>query len=136
MGTRPAALGNPSPVRMFANSTLLPTGQVLVTGGVNGGNDTTGVKQGEVYDPETNEWTLTLPATVVRNYHGVALLLPDGRVWTASSSQDHGGSFCGVNSTCDGTEPERSEERVEIFTPWYFGRNDRPVVSSCPTKIS
>ena len=42
-----------------------------------------------VFDPETNDWLLTSAATVPRNYHGVALLLPDGRVWTASGSQDH-----------------------------------------------
>jgi hypothetical protein len=133
MGTRPAELGSPSPMRAFANSTLLPTGQVLVTGGVAPpDHDSTAVKKAELYDPEQNRWLLTAAATVARNYHGVALLLPDGRVWTASASQDHSGSECG--GICDGSGPEMTEEKVEIFTPWYYSV-DRPVVTSCPAEI-
>jgi hypothetical protein len=132
MGTRPVELGTPSPTRNFANATLLPTGQVIVTGGISGLGpdymDADGVKKAEVFDPETNSWLLTSEATVPRNYHGVALLMPDGRVWTASGSQDHSGSQCAGN--CTG--PEKSEERVEIFTPWYYGRNDRPIMTGCP----
>ncbi len=133
MGTRPVELGTPAPVRNFANSTLLPTGQVIVTGGVGTNElDIDAVKKVEVFDPETNSWLLTSEATVPRNYHGVALLLPDGRVWTASGSQDHSGSQCGPN--CTG--PEKTEERVEIFTPWYYGRSDRPVVAGCPESMA
>ena len=132
MGTRPAELGTPAPVRNFANSTLLPTGQVIVTGGVGPSElDSEAVKKAEVFDPETNSWLLTAEATVARNYHGVALLMPDGRVWTASGSQDHSGSQCGPN--CTG--PEKTEERVEIFAPWYYGRSDRPVVTSCAANM-
>jgi hypothetical protein len=130
MGVRPAELGSPSPERHFANSTLLPTGQVLVTGGVGAAeHDSAAVRKAEVYDPETDQWLLTSEAVVPRNYHGVALLLPDGRVWTASASQEHSGSQCGEN--CSGGE--RTEERVEIFTPWYVGRKDRPVITGCPS---
>src|SRR5262249_54524762 len=35
MGTRPSELGSPPPFRTYANATLLPTGQVVVTGGIN-----------------------------------------------------------------------------------------------------
>jgi hypothetical protein len=132
MGTRPVELGAPATVRHFANSTLLPTGQVLVTGGVGPSEqDADAVKKPEVFDPETGGWIVTSEATVPRNYHGAALLMPDGRVWTASGSQDHSGSQCGPG--CSG--PEKTEERVEIFTPWYYGRSDRPVVTSCPANM-
>jgi hypothetical protein len=132
MGTRPPELGSPTPLRTFANSTLLPTGQILVTGGVGAGElDSAAVTKAEVYDPETNRWLLTSAASVPRNYHGVALLLPDGRVWTASASQNHSGSQC--DAGCSGAE--NTEERVEIFTPWYHGRRDRPVVTSCPANV-
>jgi hypothetical protein len=134
IGNRPAELGSPPPTRAFANSTLLPTGQILVTGGVAPpDNDVNAVKKAELYDPEENRWLLTAPATVARNYHGVALLLPDGRVWTASASKDHSGSQCGL-AGCDAAGPEKTEERVEIFTPWYYTA-DRPVITSCPAEI-
>ena len=29
-----------------------------------------------------------------------------------------------------------TEERVKISTPWYYGRSDRPVITTCPAKIS
>ena len=36
--------------------------------------------QSEIYDPATNTWTVGATSSVVRLYHSVALLLPDGRV--------------------------------------------------------
>jgi hypothetical protein len=132
MGTRPVQLGSPFPQRWFGNSTLLPTGQMAVTGGVGSDRlDSSGVTKPEIYDPETNSWLLTSAATVPRNYHGVTVLIPDGRLWTASGSKNHSGSQCGQN--CTG--PDESETRVEIFSPWYYGRNDRPVVTSCPPSM-
>jgi len=134
MGTRPPELAA-TYERDFANSTLLPTGQVMVSGGVGPDeHDSSAVLKPEIYDPETNAWLLTSAATVPRNYHGVALLLPDGRVWTASGSQNHSGSYCDVPHGCSGTE--NTEERVEIFKPWYVGRRDRPYVTRCPASIA
>ena len=132
-GARPPELGSPSPERHFANSTFIPTGQVVVTGGVSdqAESDAHAVSKAEIYDPETDSWLLTSKATVPRNYHGVALLLPDGRVWTASASQNHQGSQCG--DMCSGGE--NTEERVEIFTPWYVGRDDRPVITATPATM-
>jgi hypothetical protein len=93
------------------------------------------VKTAEVYDPGLDQWLATAPATVARNYHAVSLLLPDGRVWTASGSQDHSGSQCGgPEPPCNEAGPEKTEERVEIFTPWYVGA-DRPVIASCPSSM-
>jgi|GEM_PF-1240392 len=136
MGTRPPELGGTE--RHFGSSTLLPTGQVFVSGGVGPSqHDAMAVRRPEIYDPETNNWLVTSAATVTRNYHGVALLLPDGRVWTASASQEHSGSTCSTVATCNGSQQnlERTEERVEIFTPWYVGRSDRPVVTACPVTM-
>jgi Domain of unknown function (DUF1929) len=133
MGSRPPELGSPPPRRYFANCTMLPTGQVVVTGGVRPSlTDASAVKQAEIFDPETNNWLLTSAATVPRNYHGAALLLPDGRVWTAGGSKDHMGSDCGTPSSGD-----HSETRVEIFTPWYCkpAASPRPEVTDlwgCP----
>ena len=131
MGTRPIELGSPSPQRWFGNSTLVPTGQLAVTGGTGPNKlDSSGVTKPEIYDPETNSWLLTSAATVPRNYHGVTVLMPDGRLWTGSGSKNHCGSQCGPPCTAN-----ESETRVEIFTPWYYGRGDRPVVTSCPSRL-
>jgi hypothetical protein len=90
------------------------TGQVLVVGGVtgsdNGADDSGfGVRLPELYDPQidwnaagghsgayvqsspnqdaTGTWTTpNEPASVTRNYHSTAILMPDGAVWTAGSS--------------------------------------------------
>jgi hypothetical protein len=140
MGSRPTELGVNTQRRLFGNATLLPTGQVLVTGGVHvANNDATAVKNAEVYDPATNQWLLTSAASKARNYHNVALLMADGRVWIAGASQNERGSFCGgTPSGCDtsanGT-PESTEEAVEIFTPWYHGRSDRIVITNAPANI-
>jgi hypothetical protein len=135
LGVRPPEMNGAR--RHYANATLLPTGQVFVSGGVlpPQEHDMDAVLNAEVYDPEGDAWVRTTAATVPRNYHGVAVLLPDGRVWTASGSQDHDGSECHAVPQCAG--PERTEERVEIFTPWYVNRTDRPRITSAPqTMIS
>ena len=80
-----------TPVRRNLNVVLLPTAEVLVCGGVvDGGDDNTAVKEAELYrfDPTTNtdNWSVLPPARVGRNYHSVALLMPDERVWTAGSN--------------------------------------------------
>ncbi|HMJ12252.1 MAG TPA: galactose oxidase-like domain-containing protein, partial [Polyangiaceae bacterium] len=127
-----------SHVRVHANSTLLPTGQVLITGGVSGGWDSTAVKNAEVYDPATNSWLITNSAVHPRNYHSIAILLPDGRVFTAAASQDQAGSDCGVNSICDGSgnwNPDNTIEASEIFQPWYHTESGRPTITSCPALL-
>jgi hypothetical protein len=85
--------------RNYACPVYLPTGQILVSGGINGGQDSAAVKEPEIYTPDINwntraysagagSWqTVEQPAQTARNYHSVALLLPDGSVFTASSSK-------------------------------------------------
>ena len=80
-------LGQMQP-RILHRATILPTGEVLLTGGVRDGADTQGVRIPQVWnvtagwgDPGTLD-----PEPVQRSYHSVALLLPDGRVFTAGGS--------------------------------------------------
>jgi hypothetical protein len=116
------------PVRNHANAVLLPTGEVFVCGGaVEPSNDATGVLQAEAYNPDDNTWTTHPAATVVRNYHSVALLMPDGRVWTAGSNHNAQQSFpaAGVDNR---------ELRIEIYEPPYY-RADRPQLLSAPGAI-
>lgn len=116
------ATGDVNPVRENADSVILPTGEIFIEGGLkNGGDDSTGVRAPESYDPATGTWKV-LPATpIVRGYHSTALLMPDGAVWVAGSNFD----------ADDGLA--NRELRIEIFEPWYFcGR--RPSITDVAPK--
>lgn len=60
--------------------TLLPSGKVLVAGGVNNGNV---IGTAELYDPATGTWTPTGSLSSPRGEHS-ATLLPNGKVLVAS----------------------------------------------------
>jgi hypothetical protein len=127
--------------RMHVNAVLLPDRTVLVVGGgvtreasaqthlvdPLGGRE---VFEAEIYDPGTNMWSITAPATVARLYHSVAVLLPDGRVVSAGGNPDKG-------SQVNWLPPDPLEEmRLEIFSPPYlFKKNVRPVIQNAPEEI-
>jgi hypothetical protein len=124
--TAPRALSG-SPDRLCGNVVLLPTGELLAVGGVSVPyDDKSAIRWPEVFNPFTNTWSaLTKRAereTVPRNYHSVALLMADGRVWTAGSSKNHGP---GVKS---------AEQRIEIYEPWYQHRKGRPEITAAPDR--
>lgn len=132
--TGPRAL-SPAPGRRDAFATLLPTGEVFICGGTkeSGGPkpDSDGVLDAEIYKFEGNvgTWTKGPAAQVVRNYHSVALLMPDGRVWTAGSNHDGGRSFPSPNV-------DNRELKIEIFEPDYFGNPNRPTITSHPSSVA
>jgi hypothetical protein len=103
--------------RKFLLPIILPNGKVVVFGGSSQGT-TNPIYIPEMFDPENESqgWVTLSAATVPRVYHATALLLPDGSVWTASST---------VN-TCT------TELRTEIFKPSYFSVT-RPTISGTPT---
>ena len=101
--------------RKHLNPVILPTGQIAIFGG-NLQGATSPVLNPEVFDPETETWTTWPAATVPRMYHSVALLLQDGRVWTAGTTPDQ----------------FKKEVRVEVFNPWYTSET-RPTISADPT---
>lgn len=106
--------------RFHANATILPTGEVFVSGGrseLGGSLEETAVTQGEIYDPFTGEWRTVASTNVKRDYHSVALLMPDGRVWHAGTS-------------IDGRQGLKlQKEEVDIYEPWYYDET-RPVIHS------
>jgi hypothetical protein len=75
--TNPMAFG-----RQWANSTVLPNGFVLVTGGTQfaDNGDPDAVRAAEWWNPGTGAWTTLASAQNIRNYHSVAVLLPNGLV--------------------------------------------------------
>src|SRR5206468_10919262 len=77
--------GSLNNARWYSTGVLLPTGQVMAFSGANrdevvspgSGN---AVRQAELYDPKTGQWTPMASAHHGRTYHNTAALLPDGRV--------------------------------------------------------
>jgi hypothetical protein len=122
-------------IRRYANATLLPTGEVLISGGVGThGDDSTAVKKEEIYSAginwdtgqysEAEAWRTDSSngASSPRGYHSVALLLPDGNVLTSGSAN---GAF---------------QASIEVYKPKYSSDpgldSNRPVINGyCPPSI-
>jgi galactose oxidase len=86
--------------------------------------DTVVARSPELWDPATGDFTTMAPEAAPRAYHSVALLLPDGRVFSA------GGGLCGT--TCATNHPSG-----QIFTPPYLlnadgSAKDRPALTAAP----
>jgi len=113
--------------RSFINSVVLPDGEVLVVGGQQHPQtftDTGSVLSPELWDPATGKFTVMTPEAIPRDYHGVAVLLPDGRVFSG------GGGLCG--NGCTTNHPDG-----QIFSPPYLFNADgtarqRPVIDTAP----
>ncbi len=112
------------------NLTILADGSVLATGGNTDGaalvSEDTGVFTPEIWSPDTGQWRLMNDMQIDRQYHSIALLLPDGTVLSS------GGGYCG---TC--YEIGYEEQNAEIYSPPYLFSSgdtlaDRPVISSAP----
>lgn len=119
--------------RKQANLTMLADGTALETGGLATRelvNLDTGVTAAELWNPATDSWRTLASASVLRQYHSTAVLLPDGRVFTG------GGGICGACQTLGYLQKD-----AEIFTPPYLlkpGSNTataaRPTVTGAPKK--
>ena len=112
--------------RRHLNATMLPTGEVLVTGGVRGtsfNEISTGVRVAEVWNPQTGVWTQLASSAINRGYHATSILLPDGRVL-------HAGSGDALDPNGKPYPPERNGE---LFSPPYLFKGARPVVSGLST---
>ena len=102
--------------RRSPNATLLPDGSVLVTGGVSGSSEQElPVYAAEVWNPATEAWTTLGADSTLREYHSIALLLPDGRVLTAGGN--------------DGSS-------AETFSPPYLFKGPRPTITAAPTDVT
>ena len=83
----------------------------MMMGGIDSGRgeptpDARAVLEPELYDPYANKWHLLKdPSPSPRNYHSVALLMPDGAVWSAGSDKDAGRGPAARNLDIDIYEP-------------------------------
>jgi galactose oxidase len=130
---KPVKVANTSDMayaRAFSNSVVLPNGEVLVVGGQQHPEpftDTGAVLSPELWNPATGKFMVMAPELIPRNYHSVAILLPDGRVFSG------GGGLCG---DCTTNHPDG-----QIFSPPYlFNPNgtarSRPVIKTAPAKTT
>ncbi|MBX7207142.1 MAG: DUF1349 domain-containing protein [Verrucomicrobiaceae bacterium] len=115
--------------RQFVNAVVLPTGEVLAIGGNSPGqkfSDTGSVLPCEIWSPSTGTWRTVGSIAVGRNYHSVALLLPDGRVYSGG-----GGLSGGAGDHQD----------AQLYTPPTLFTSTgadavRPVLNTAPTAVA
>jgi hypothetical protein len=109
--------------RRHHNLTVLPTGEVLATGGVGGttfDDVSKGVHAAEMWNPHTGQWSTLASNAITRGYHGTSLLLPDGRVLNAGSGEGAGAP---------------DERNAELYSPPYLSHGARPVITAAPSEI-
>ena len=100
--------------------TILPTGEVLATGGVAGTifNDLSRpVLAAELWNPDTGTWKTLASSSVVRGYHNNSILLPDGRVLNSGSGDGQGAP---------------RQLNAQLFSPPYLFAGPRPTIGSAP----
>ncbi len=116
--------GSMAYARRHLNATVLPTGEVLVTGGSSGTtfNDVgNAVRAAEIWSPVTGTWRTVASSRVSRVYHSISLLLPDGRVL-------HSGSGEGAGAP--------NETNAEIYSPPYLFKGARPTITDAPSQVA
>jgi hypothetical protein len=110
--------------RSFMNLTMLPDGTALATGGEtdkNGGDISKAVYAAELWSPQTQTWSTMASMHNPREYHGTALLLPDGRVLESGMGADFG------------NVPD--EKTAEFYSPPYLFKGPRPTITQAPSQI-
>ncbi|KAH7382528.1 putative galactose oxidase precursor [Phaeosphaeria sp. MPI-PUGE-AT-0046c] len=105
--------------RVYANSVVLPTGDVFVSGGVSYAmqwQEKNATYVPELWSPQSRKFTKLARMNISRSYHSFAVLLPDATVLTG------GGGLCYIE--CEDDTVNHMD--LQIFTPPYlFKRNGR-----------
>jgi hypothetical protein len=149
--------------RVYHTATILPDGEVLVTGGVScpGGNNIDcpdrAAMNAEMWDatafnansPTSVRWRTMARHSEVRAYHSVATLLPDGRVLVGGGGRPGAeGEYYPNDPSCtpisNFDDPDAKifgHANVEIYSPPYlFDANGnlaaRPIITSVPKSVS
>jgi len=104
--------------RNNANSVLLADGTVLVIGGCRQGKDGQPVDASELFNPVSQSWRVMASPVANKVHHSTALLLPDGRVWSAG-----GDSYIPMPTY------------GQLFSPPYLFKGPQPVISQAPPSL-
>ncbi|MEZ4621594.1 MAG: kelch repeat-containing protein [Caldilineaceae bacterium] len=102
---------------------------MLIVGGNTSGtefSDQGTILTPEIWNPTTRAWRSVADLSVPRNYHSVALLMTDGRVWSG------GGGLC----NCAADHPDH-----QVYSPPYLFNADgtlatRPVIAAAPDVVT
>jgi hypothetical protein len=117
-----APMANP---RTYHNLSVLPDGNVLVTGGGRTSDAIAAsgaVLAAEMWSPATQTWSTMSSMTLPRLYHSTSLLLPDGRVLVTGGGRFNGFPSSGPTEHLD----------AEIYSPPYLFKGPRPTITSAP----
>jgi len=119
---------NPTNMKRFlSDSVILPDGKILLINGASGGtsdDNHCSVREIELFDPKTSDWSMHGILQRDRLYHSSALLLADGKVVVAGST---GHKW---------TDP-KYEKEIEIISPPYFdGNPHRPEITDPPQEVT
>lgn len=114
----------------YPSAVTLPDDSVLITGGSSDyrGRGESDVLSAQLYHPETGTFTEAASPRVGRNYHSESLLLPDGSVVTLGSDPLFGDE--------EGTVDGDFEQRIEVYSPPYLSRDDRPELTTAPDEVT
>ena len=111
--------------RAHLNSVILPDDNILQVGGGAGQDPVDGnlyigpVYQSEIYNPNTNAFTLADTQAEERTYHSTAVLLPDGRVFSAG----------------DDRPGHQFTDKGELYSPPYLFKGARPQINFAPGAV-
>jgi hypothetical protein len=100
--------------RRHAQTTVLPTGDVLITSGSSGmgHNSAPYVFPIELYNVATNKFKTLANINNGRGYHSIALLLPDGRI------------LIGGGGNCGNCQTNGEQNNIEYYKPPYLFKPD------------
>ena len=113
--------------RTYHLETILPDGNVLVTGGgpTTAATDlANGIRPAELWSPASETFTTLASMNASRLYHSIALLMPDGRVLIS-----------GGGRAADGAAPT-DQLNCEFYWPPYLFKGPRPVIGSAPATLT
>ena len=121
-----SAAGNMRYGRRHLSTTVLPTGEVLISAGSSGMGHNAAPYQVpmELFNPGSNNFKTVANLQRGRGYHSIALLLPDGRI------------MIGGGGNCGGCQTNGEQNNVEYYKPPYLfkpnGNGGQTPVASRP----
>ncbi|MBW0136966.1 DUF1929 domain-containing protein [Pseudonocardia abyssalis] len=119
----------PEPTR-YPNVVTLPTDEILIAGGSRDyrGKGQSHIFEASLYTPSSNTIRPVAESSVGRDYHSAGILLPNGQVIVMGGDA----LFSDVLNTRDAD----FEHRLEIFTPPYMFRGERPEITDAPAAVA
>ena len=131
--------GSLNRARWYGTGVSLPDRSVMMFSGASADEVVapgTGVPilEAERFNPVTEEWEPAATQTQMRTYHNTAVLMPDGRVLVGGHAPI---STAYLNNTpIPGPfSPTDRDPSFEIYSPTYTFHEDRPVITSAPSRI-